>query len=186
MLHEDDILPRLKEPSRRFCQHFMQRMTRQTFSAINLASQQKTTKLSFCSQVRKQLKLLTVPLKPLRCCLQSDKLLRKSVFKLLHDLICQSNRTFWWFPLWFVDHHTKFVNVHPIHNKRADEVLNEVQKYCVTYGYPPKNLTDNGSKFENRKMKAFCSTNQIQLLHGAARTLTTQGLVERLNHTFKE
>ena len=35
-------------------------------------------------------------------------------------------------------------------------------------------------------MKAFCSTNQIQLLHGAARTATTQGLVERSNCTFKE
>ncbi|XP_022791289.1 uncharacterized protein LOC111330654 [Stylophora pistillata] len=35
-------------------------------------------------------------------------------------------------------------------------------------------------------MKAFCSTNQIQLLHGAARTPTTQGLVERSNRTFKE
>ena len=85
-----------------------------------------------------------------------------------------------------IDHHTKFVNVNPIHNKLADEVLNEVQKYCVTYGYPQKILTDNGGEFENKKMQAFCSTNQIQLLHGAARTATTQGLVERSNLTFKE
>ena len=76
--------------------------------------------------------------------------------------------------------------IHPIHNKLADEVLNEVQKYCVTYGYPKKILRDNGGEFENKKMKAFCSTNQIQLLHGAARTPTTQGLVERSNRTFKE
>ena len=85
-----------------------------------------------------------------------------------------------------IDHHTKFVNVHPIHNKLAEEVLNEVQKYCVTYGYPQKILTDNGGEFENEKMKAFCSTNQIQLLHGAARTPTTQGRVERSNPTLKE
>ena len=64
----------LEEPNRHFCQHFMRRTTQQTFSAINLASQQKTTKLFFSSQVRKQFKLLTVPLKPLRCCLQNDKL----------------------------------------------------------------------------------------------------------------
>ena len=44
------------------------------FSAINLASQQKTTKLFFSSQVRKQFKLLVVPFKSLRCCLRSDKL----------------------------------------------------------------------------------------------------------------
>ena len=79
-----------------------------------------------------------------------------------------------------------FVNVHPIHNKLADEVLNEVQKYCATYGYPQKVLTDNGGEFENEEMKAFCSTNQIQLLHWAARTPTTQGLVERSNPTLKE
>ena len=70
MVQEDDVLPR---PSLHFCQHFMPRTTEQTLLAINLASQQKTTKLYFSSQVRKQFKLLTVPFKPLRCCLRSDK-----------------------------------------------------------------------------------------------------------------
>ena len=64
----------LEEPNRRFCQHFMRRTTQQTFSAINLASQQKTTKFFLSSQVRKQFKLLAVPFKSLRCCLRSDKL----------------------------------------------------------------------------------------------------------------
>ena len=64
----------LGEPNRHFCQHFMRRTTQQTCSAINLASQQKTTKLLFSSQVRKQFKLLAVPLKSLCCYLRSDKL----------------------------------------------------------------------------------------------------------------
>ena len=64
----------LEQPSRHFCQHFMRRTTHQKFLAINLASQQKTTKLYFFSQVRKQFKLLTVSFKPLGCCLRSDKL----------------------------------------------------------------------------------------------------------------
>ena len=80
----------LEEPNHQFCQHFMRRTTQQTFSAINLASQQKTTKLFFSSQVRKQFKLLAVPFKSLRCCLRSDnlckmpclKILRRSIFKL--------------------------------------------------------------------------------------------------------
>ena len=72
MLHEDDVL--LEEPNRHFCQHFMRRTTQQTLLAINLASQQKTTKLFFSSQVRKQFKLLAVPIKSLRCSLRSDKL----------------------------------------------------------------------------------------------------------------
>ena len=73
MLHEDDVLPRETEWPFQVCQHFMRRRTQQTFSAINLARQQKTTKLVFSSQVRKQFKLLAVPFKSLRCCLRSDK-----------------------------------------------------------------------------------------------------------------
>ena len=73
MLHEDDVLFRGTESP--FFQHFMRRTTQQTFSAIILASQQKTTKLFYSSPVRKQLfKLLAVPFKSLRCCLCSDKL----------------------------------------------------------------------------------------------------------------
>ena len=65
----------LEHPIRHFCQHFMRGTTQQTLWAMNLASQQKTTKLYFSSQVRKQFKLLVVPFKPLRCCLRNDKLL---------------------------------------------------------------------------------------------------------------
>ena len=62
-------------PSRHFCQHFTNdRTTEQTLLAINLASQQKRTKLYLSSQIKKQFKLLTVPFKPLRCCLRSGKL----------------------------------------------------------------------------------------------------------------
>ena len=71
----------LEEPNRHFCQHFMRRTTQQTFSARNLASQKKTTKLFFSSQVRKQFKLLAVPFKSLRCCLRSDKLVNCHVWK---------------------------------------------------------------------------------------------------------
>ena len=54
----------LEQQCRHFRQHFTRRTTQQTLLAINSASQQKTTKLYFSSQVRKQLKLLTVPFKP--------------------------------------------------------------------------------------------------------------------------
>ena len=60
--------------SHHFCQHFMRRTTQQTLLVINLACQQKTTKLYFSSQVRKQFKLLAFPFKPLSCCLRNDKL----------------------------------------------------------------------------------------------------------------
>ena len=54
----------VEQPSRHFCRHFMRRTTQQSFLAINLASEQKTTRLSFFSQLRKQFNLLTVPSKP--------------------------------------------------------------------------------------------------------------------------
>ena len=76
----------LEHPSRHFCPHFMRRTTQQTLLAINLASQQKTTKLYFSSQVRKQFKLLRVPFKPLRCCLRNDKLVNCHVWNFCKDL----------------------------------------------------------------------------------------------------
>ena len=74
----------LEELSRHFCQHFMRRTTQQTFSVINLASQQKITKLFFSSQV-----------KPLRCCLQSDKLLNCHVWKFYKDLFLNCRVSSW-------------------------------------------------------------------------------------------
>ena len=76
----------LEQRSGHFCQHFMRRTTQQTFLAINLASQQKTTKLYFSSQVRKQFKLLAVLFKPLRCCLRNDKLVNCHVWKFCKHL----------------------------------------------------------------------------------------------------
>ena len=84
----------LEQPSRHFCQHFMRRTTQQALLAINLASQQKTTKLHFSSQVRKQFKLLAVPFKPLRCCLRNDKLVNCHVWKFCKDLFLNS-RVIW-------------------------------------------------------------------------------------------
>ena len=76
----------LEQQSRHFCQHFTRRTTQESLLAINLASQQKTTKLFFSSQVRKQFKLLAVALKPLRCCLRNHKLLNCHVWKFCKDL----------------------------------------------------------------------------------------------------
>ena len=76
----------LEKPSHHFCQHFIRRTTQQTLLAINLASQQKTTKLYFSPQVRTRFKLLAVPFKPLRCCLRNVKLVNCHVWKFCKDL----------------------------------------------------------------------------------------------------
>ena len=86
MVQQNDDLPRATEPLYAFLSALYAKKDTTNLFATNLASQQKTTKLYFSSHVRKQFKLLTVPFKPLRCCL--------STFKLPRDLIRQSKRTF--------------------------------------------------------------------------------------------
>ena len=64
--------------------------------AINLASEQKTTKLFFPSLVRKQFKLsLAVPFKSLRCCLRSDKLVNYHFGKFYKDLFLNFLESSW-------------------------------------------------------------------------------------------
>ena len=85
MLQEDIVLPRATEPPFLSALHAKNETNaEQTFLAINLVNQQKTKKVHFSSEVRKQFKLLTVPLKPLRCCLRSDALVNCHVWKDLH------------------------------------------------------------------------------------------------------
>ena len=86
----------------------------------------------------------------------------------------------------FIDHHTKFVHVVPLHRKSAEEVLGVFKTYCLTFGYPRKLITDNGKEFKNKEMNQFCDNNGIKLSHGSSRTPTTQGLVERSNRMWKE
>ena len=59
-----------------------------------------------------------------------------------------------------IDHHTKFVNSHPLHAKSADEVLDAVKNYCFFYGYPRKILIDNGGEFCNAKLILREKSNQ--------------------------
>ena len=84
-----------------------------------------------------------------------------------------------------IDHHSKFVNSHPLHAKSATS-----SRCCKEFLHflwiPEKILTDNGGEFCNAKLKLFCEENQIKLSHGAAKTPTTQGLVERSSKIWKE
>ena len=71
----------LEQPSRHFCQHFMRR-TQQTL----LAKTWRVNRKQQSSPLSKQLKLLAVPFKPLRCCLRRDKLVNCHVWTFCKDL----------------------------------------------------------------------------------------------------
>ena len=120
-------------------------------------------------------KPITSRLKPVVSPLQSQSFLSLIEVDLMdfRNCPCECEPKHKW-TINIIDHHTKFINVHPIHNKLAEEVLGEIDKYCLMYGYPKKMLTGNGGEFETKKLKTFCSNNQIQLLHGAENTDDTR------------
>ena len=144
------------------------------------------TFVSFCKFHAEQ-KPITRRVKEVQHPLHSDSFLTLLEVDLMdfRNCPCSCKETHRW-SINIIGHHTKFINVHPLRNKTADEVLTSIQNYCFTYGYPKKILTDNGGEFQNSKLKKFCKENGIELAHGAARTPTTQGLVERSNRTFKD
>ena len=88
MLHEDDVWRRLI--SRNRIAIFVS-----TFGYKLGESTEKTTKLFFSSQVRKQFKLLAVPFKSLRCCLRGDKLVNCHVWKFYKNLFLNWRVSSW-------------------------------------------------------------------------------------------
>ena len=92
MRQEDDVLPRATEPP--FLSAPDTKNDTTNLFGYKLGESTENNKAP--------LKLLTVPFKPLRCCLRSDNLVelpclkipQRSIFKLSRDLICQLNRTF--------------------------------------------------------------------------------------------
>ena len=80
----------------------------------------------------------------------------------------------------------KHVTLYPLTAKSGEKVLQALQEYCFTYGYPRNILYDNGKEFCNKNIDTFCLNNGITIKHGAPRTLQTQGLIERSNRSCKE
>ena len=98
---------------------------------------------------------------------------------------CKCGKHYQWV-LNIIDHHTKYITCSPLKNKTAIEVLEALQNYCYTFGFPKKILSDNGGEFSNQMLNTFCQEHNITVCHGSPRTPTTQGLVERSNRTWKE
>ena len=85
------------------------------------------------------------------------------------------------------DHYSKYFWLIPLKSKKCEEAVKALQNgFFFMFGFPHTLHSDNGKEFTGQKMNDFCETNFIQQVHGASRTPTTQGLVERGNRTFKE
>ena len=71
-------------------------------------------------------------------------------------------------------------------SKTCEQVVQALQNVFFMFGFPKTLHSDNGKEFTGKRMLEFRKSNSISQVHGAPRTLTTQGLVERGNRTFKE
>ena len=85
------------------------------------------------------------------------------------NLPCTSRNPHKWV-IYLIDHHTKFVNSHPLHAKSADEVLDAVKNYGLSYGYPKKfsqtikvNFAMRNSNYFARKIKSSCPMKRQEL-----------------------
>ena len=103
----------------------------------------------------------------------------------MRRLPCSCSERHKWI-LHITDHHTKFSWLFPLISKQTEQVISCLNQLFWQWGFPKKLHSDNGKEFKNQKMSSFCQSNNIKQVHGAPRTPTTQGLVERNNKTIKE
>lgn len=103
----------------------------------------------------------------------------------MRRLSCSCSEGHKWI-LHITDHHTKFSWLFPLISKQTEQVISCLNQLFWQWGFPKKLHSDNGKEFKNQKMSSFCQSNNIKQVHGAPRTPTTQGLVERNNRTIKE
>ena len=71
-------------------------------------------------------------------------------------------------------------------NKQTEEVAVTLTNLFWLFGFPSILHSDNGKEFKSKTVSELCRKHQIKQVHGAPRTPSTQGLVERNNRTVKE
>ena len=84
------------------------------------------------------------------------------------------------------DHCSKFSWMCALTQKTAEEVLQSIEKLFWLFGFPTVLHTYNGGEFKNKEIRGFRESHKINFVHGAPRTMKTQGLVERNNQTVKQ
>lgn len=85
-----------------------------------------------------------------------------------------------------VDHYTKFSWLFALQRKQTEEVAGALTNLFWMFGFPSVPHSDNGKEFKSKTMSELCGKHNIKQVHGAPRTPSTQGLVERNNRTVKE
>jgi transposase InsO family protein len=78
-----------------------------------------------------------------------------------------------------IDKFSKWVEVHPITNLRAEQVVTFFTDIVYQFGVPNSIITDNGSQFTGTKFLEFCDKFHIRVDWAAVAHPQTNGQVER-------
>jgi transposase InsO family protein len=80
-----------------------------------------------------------------------------------------------------IDKFSKWVEVRPITNLRAEQTVTFFIDIIYQFGVPNSIIIDNGSQFTGRKFLEFCDKHHIRVDWGAVAHPQTNGQVERAN-----
>jgi transposase InsO family protein len=80
-----------------------------------------------------------------------------------------------------IDKFSKWVEVSPIANLGAEQVVSFFTNIIYRFGVPNSIITDNGSQFTGRKFLEFCDKYHIRVDWAAVAHPQTNGQVERAN-----
>jgi transposase InsO family protein len=80
-----------------------------------------------------------------------------------------------------IDKFSKWVEVHPITNLRAEQAVTFFTDTIYRFGVPNSIITDNGSQFTGRKFLEFCDKFHISVDWAVVAHPQTNGQVERAN-----
>jgi transposase InsO family protein len=80
-----------------------------------------------------------------------------------------------------IDKFSKWVEVRPITNLRAEQAVTFFTNIVHRFGVPNSIITDNGSQFTGRKFLEFCDKCHIRVDWAAVAHPKTNGQVERAN-----
>jgi transposase InsO family protein len=80
-----------------------------------------------------------------------------------------------------IDKFSKWLEVRPITNLRAEEAVTFLTDIVYRFGVPNSIITDNGSQFAGRKFPEFCDKFHIRVDWVAVAHPQTNGQVERAN-----
>jgi transposase InsO family protein len=80
-----------------------------------------------------------------------------------------------------IDKFSKWVEVRPITNLRAEQAVTFFTDIIYRFGVPNSIITNNGSQFTGRKFLEFCDKYHIRVDWAAVAHPQTNGQVERAN-----